>query len=180
MYFALVCFFGTCILLCFLLFGHVLKTFFLKIKCIFYKIEPLDFHWILNCVRLVLGFAWVFLVDAALKCVDIRLTIVARIALFLYWRGISAKKTFNHADFVSWKIFQPIRDLIYMIVRLHVVSLRKWASWWKVLGEGVASDSGHKWILKNGFQTLWPHTHLIDWILCFSFICSWLSTAVLV
>ena len=54
----------------------------------------------------------------------------ARIALFLYWRGISAKKTFNHADFVSWKIFQPIRDLIYMIVRLHVVSLRKWASWW--------------------------------------------------
>ena len=130
MYFALVCFFGTCILLCFLLFGHVLKTFFLKIKCLFYKIEPLDFHWILNCVRLVLGFAWVFLVDAALKCVDIRLTIVARIALFLYWRGISAKKTFNHADFVSWKIFQPIRDLIYMIVRLHVVSLRKWASWW--------------------------------------------------
>ena len=99
--------------------------------------------------------------------------------IFVLARYIS-KKTFNHADFVSWKIFQPIRDLIYMIVRLHVVSLRKWASWWKVLGEGVASDSGHKWILKNGFQTLWPHTHLIDWILCFSFICSWLSTAVLV
>ena len=46
MYFALFSTFWTCV-----------ENVFLKIKCLFYKIEPLDFHWILNCVRLVLGFA---------------------------------------------------------------------------------------------------------------------------